>query len=36
MRLLLSSTSGTRKWNPLIWQVIKARGVFVGDAREKN
>ncbi len=24
------------KWNPLIWQVIKARGVFVGDAREKN
>ena len=20
------------RWNPLIWQVIKARGVFVGDA----
>jgi len=24
------------KWNPLIWQVIKARGVFVGDAGESS
>jgi tRNA(adenine34) deaminase len=24
------------KWNPLIWRVIKARGVFVGDAGEDS
>jgi len=24
------------KWNPLAWQMIKARGVFVGDAGESN
>jgi tRNA(adenine34) deaminase len=24
------------RWNPLIWQVIKARGVFVGDAGENS
>jgi tRNA(adenine34) deaminase len=24
------------KWNPLIWQVIKARGVFVVDAGESS
>jgi tRNA(adenine34) deaminase len=23
-------------WNPLIWQVIKATGVFVGDAGENS
>ena len=23
-------------WNPLFWQVIKARGVFVGDAGESS
>jgi tRNA(adenine34) deaminase len=25
-----------RKWNPLIWQAIKTRGVFVGDAGESS
>jgi tRNA(adenine34) deaminase len=25
-----------RKWNPLIWQVIKTRGVFVGDVGESS
>lgn len=24
------------RWNPLIWQVIKARGVFVGDASKSS
>jgi tRNA(adenine34) deaminase len=24
------------KWNPLIWQVIKARGVLVGDAGQSS
>jgi tRNA(adenine34) deaminase len=24
------------RWNPLIWQVIKARGVFVGNAGENS
>jgi tRNA(adenine34) deaminase len=25
-----------RRWNPLIWQVIKARGVFVSDTGESS